>query len=241
MPVIAHAGGQWNNRSYTNSLQALSSNYSQGVRWFEIDFLLTSDQHWICLHDWQDGFNQLLKELPSTSITPTQTPVTLAEFEQIIQHPAITAKPCTINTLKEWFMQHPDARLVTDTKESDALALLAKLKTAMPNALHRIYPQIYQPSDYEAAHTLGYQHIIWTLYRYKENCDAVLSQAKKHDFWAVTMSRDYAGTGLAIALHNLGISTYVHTVNEPLEAYNFKEYFGISNIYTDVLFDITVE
>ena len=51
-PRIAHAGGQFNGATYTNSLEALDRNYGAGFRAFEIDLSFTSDGELVCLHDW---------------------------------------------------------------------------------------------------------------------------------------------------------------------------------------------
>ena len=51
-PRIAHAGGQFNGATYTNSLEALDQNYEAGFRAFEIDLSFTSDGELVCLHDW---------------------------------------------------------------------------------------------------------------------------------------------------------------------------------------------
>jgi hypothetical protein len=40
---IAHAGGAIGHYTYTNSLEALNSNYEKGFRFFEIDLSWTSD------------------------------------------------------------------------------------------------------------------------------------------------------------------------------------------------------
>ncbi len=49
---LAHAGGEINGQRYTNSLEALNLNYSNGFRIFEIDIITTTDGHLVCAHDW---------------------------------------------------------------------------------------------------------------------------------------------------------------------------------------------
>ena len=58
LPRIAHAGGQVNGATYTNSLEALEENYQAGFRAFEIDFSFTSDRQLVCLHDWEESFTR---------------------------------------------------------------------------------------------------------------------------------------------------------------------------------------
>ena len=51
LPAIAHAGGGFDGKTYTNSIAALDANYARGFRIFEIDFLRTWDDVFVCGHD----------------------------------------------------------------------------------------------------------------------------------------------------------------------------------------------
>lgn len=51
---IMHAGGSIDGRNYTNSLEALTTNYEQGNRIFEIDLNFTSDGHLVLVHGWTE-------------------------------------------------------------------------------------------------------------------------------------------------------------------------------------------
>src|SRR5689334_12250244 len=50
--IVAHACGEYDGITYTNSLNALNANYNRGFRYFEIDFNYTSDGHIVLIHDW---------------------------------------------------------------------------------------------------------------------------------------------------------------------------------------------
>ncbi len=51
LPRVAHAGGGFEERTYTNTLAALEHNRDD-YELFEIDFSWTSDDELVCLHDW---------------------------------------------------------------------------------------------------------------------------------------------------------------------------------------------
>ncbi len=50
---IAHAGGEIDGHTYTNSLEALNLNYKKGFRLFELDIHETSDHKYVAVHDWK--------------------------------------------------------------------------------------------------------------------------------------------------------------------------------------------
>ena len=83
---------------------------------------------------------------------------------------------------------------------------------------------------------LGFQQIIWTLYRFKGGDDAIIAHvAEMQSPVAVTMPAQRAETGLSLNLKNLGIPTYVHTINDLAASERFLTKLNISEIYTDFL------
>lgn len=49
---IAHALGGIDGQTYTNSKEAIENSYNKGVRLFEVDVKLTSDNKLVCVHGW---------------------------------------------------------------------------------------------------------------------------------------------------------------------------------------------
>ena len=102
--VIAHAGGSVDGDIYTDSLEALDSNYKKGFKLFELDFLKTKDDFFVAVHDWNSwkehtGYQ---KELPPT----------LKEFKKYKIYSKYT--PLDMELINRWFFYHKDAILVTD-------------------------------------------------------------------------------------------------------------------------------
>lgn len=101
---IAHAGGQIDGNTYTNSLEALNLSYKKGFRFFELDIIKTSDNVFVAAHDWKywqrvTGFEGSL-------------PPTLDTFNQHKLREKYS--PLDINRINEWFSKHSDALLITD-------------------------------------------------------------------------------------------------------------------------------
>jgi glycerophosphoryl diester phosphodiesterase len=224
---IAHAGGGIGSASYTNSYEALNSNLGKGFQYFKLDFSFTKDDRLVCLHDWQDNFTSVFG-------FETRDKLTLKEFKSLSANKA-KFKPCTLDGLISWMKDHPAAFIVTDVKEDNEKALRMLLKK-LPDAKRRVIPQIYEPMTFSAIKKMGFEQIIWTLYRYSGTNDRVLEWVDKFDGpIAVTMPKGRAASFLPKALKIKHIPTYVHTVNSPEEKTRYASQFGVTEVYTDFL------
>ncbi|WED22217.1 hypothetical protein L3Q72_02080 [Vibrio sp. JC009] len=221
---VAHAGGAIDNHTYTNSYEALDYNLNNGFKYFEIDFLFTSDKHLVCAHDWRSFY-------PSKG--PHRVP-SLNEFKSIVDEEK-TYKNCTLKGLSHWMNKNTGTVIITDIK-SDNLRGLKKIYQQIPEAKDRVIPQIYDPDNLKEVRKIGFKNVIWALYGHLINNNYVLYKIK--DFYgniAITMPKERAITDLPLKLKKLGIPTYVHTVNNEGEMVMFMEEKHISEIYTDYL------
>ena len=83
---------------------------------------------------------------------------------------------------------------------------------------------------------LGYNHIIWKLNKYQGNFQDILVWTDKFQGeFAITMSKSIAKTDLPNKLDELGIFTYVHTINNLEEKNHYLNSKNITEIYTDFL------
>lgn len=101
---IAHAGGSIDGKTYTNSREALETNYENGFRIFELDIIQTSDGHYVAAHDWEHW-----RKLTGYS---GATPPTRESFMGKKIHGRYS--PMDLIEINKWFQEHPDAILVTD-------------------------------------------------------------------------------------------------------------------------------
>ncbi len=226
---VAHAGGGINKRMYTNSLEALDLNYALGFRYFEIDLLQTADHRLVCLHDWEISAKAMLGQAVGE-------PLTLSAFKQRIKARA-SLTPCTEETLKTWLEKHPDAYVVTDIKDAN-ITLLKRLIHIIPEAKRQIIPQVYQPENMETVAGMGFEQIIWTVYRYTGSNEDIVENAKKlknKTRLAVTIPEYRAKSRLPARLKKLDIPTYVHTINDPDTAAMFMREYLVTEIYTATL------
>lgn len=224
---IAHAGGGYNGMAYTNSIEALNEN-TPYYEWFEMDFLFTSDGELVCGHDWTDTFFE------NFGIRP-DGPLTLKEFEELTQKNEKYTN-CTAYILADWMRKNPDKLVVADVKENN-VAALEYLSEKFPDIKQRFIAQVYDPSEYDSVKALGYEKVIWTLYRYDRINDhrSVIKEAAEMWLLAVAMPDAQAEDGLASKLIKaLSIPSFVHTVNSRREYAYFKK-LGVHGVFTDSL------
>ncbi|WP_374644818.1 sulfatase-like hydrolase/transferase [Tabrizicola sp.] len=224
LPRIAHAGGRWNGMDYTNSHEALEANGGD-FELIEIDLAWTSDERLVCLHDWDAGFLAKDGALPAG-------PLPMAEFEARAR--AAPWHPCTLASLADWLRGHEGVRVVLDLK-AGALDAYGAIAETYPDLLGRLIPQVYQPEDWARVRDMGYDDVIWTLYQYDGDSDAVLGWLARMDLPGLVMPPERLEAGLALrARAATGVLTWVHTINSRAELEAVLE-AGASEVFTDVL------
>lgn len=227
LPRVAHAGGGVDGSTYTNSLDALDSNRGDFAL-FEIDLSWTSDDRLVCLHDWDYHFEQTFGLAPEGAVS-------LERFKALVATHS-SFQQCTLASLAEWLRQNPERRIVTDIKQRN-LDGLARIAERYPDLQERFVPQIYRPGEYFVARRLGFDDVIWTLYRYPGGDDEVLAVLDTMDLYGLTMTQDHAKRRLAKrARDRRGVLSWVHTINSYDELEAFRE-LGAADIYTDWLID----
>ena len=231
LPRVAHAGGGYRGQTYSNSIDALNFN-RDFFELFELDFSWTSDGHLVCLHNWGGAFQRAFGLEP-------RGPLRLDEFVALLETHA-TVEHCTLDTLVAWLQEHPHKRIVTDVKQDNVGALL-KVAEKHPELRQRFIPQVYQPNEYYVAKALGYEDVIWTLYRFGGDGEAVVAHLHAMDLYGLTMTQAIAERGLAHAAREArGVASWVHTINQPEELTRFRQ-LGVTEIYTDWLLDDRIE
>jgi glycerophosphoryl diester phosphodiesterase len=207
LPRIAHAGGAADGVHYTNSFEALDQNRSH-FDLFEIDFVWTSDDHLVCLHDWSGNFRASFN-------IDRDGPVTLNEFKRLTADARF--RNCTLESLVDWLEANPGTRIVPDVKDRNTEAM-HRIATLYPEHIDRFVAQIYQPDEYPLVRSMGFKDIIWTLYRYHpaDREILILSWLRFMDIYGLAMPVETAMKGLAQqARRETGVLSWAHTVNSP--------------------------
>ena len=229
--VIIHAGGALKTQSgdevvYTNSLNALQNLYEKGWRFCEIDIRETSDGVLICAHA-DEAYLANGSELPADA----QSGDFLSErlFGEFT--------PMTVEMLAVFMREHPDLTVITDA-QGDNLRISRKLAEAWPDLKDRFIIQIYHESEYDPIRELGFQNLIYTLYRAADeerNLWEIARFAEKHELVGITIQKEqFYSAKNRIAMAHCGLPFMFHTVDDgaEIEAMLRKPY--VAAVYTDL-------
>lgn len=230
--LIAHAFGEYDGRTYTNSLEAFEHNYNAGHRLFEVDFQFTKDDILATLHDKpRTDMDAPLydKELEIGTFDEEQVavPYTLLTFEQL----------CKL------MVKYDDIYIITDSKYRENMTAVKNTADAMVEIINKVNPElinrfVIQVYTQEMYHFLSQNYpfvsYIYTLYTSPDTDDEVVEFVKKTGIPVVTMWHYRATPEFVDKLRALGVYTFVHTVNEASAVNDFMQR-GVYGAYTDSL------
>jgi glycerophosphoryl diester phosphodiesterase len=222
---VAHAFGGLDDTRYLNCRECFLANYEKGFRYFEVDFMSTSDGHFVAMHDGHEGRYGLEKMF------------TLREFQQS----KIRGKtPVDMPTLVALMQTYPDWYLITDVKTDNAAGLrfiASALKNAGIDPRQRVIPQLYFLKEFAFAHAIGFDRMILTLYRMGlRDKNGIIKFVRDHpEISAVTMRYRWLDDSFRDALRRYRVQIFVHTYNDADEINRILQ-AGIDGIYTDYYF-----
>lgn len=212
----------------SNSFEGLQQSYEAGHRLIELDFNFTSDGELACIHDWYSHYSSAIVDCQALS---------LAEFMDCKIYDRFT--PLCLDTLARFLEKHEDLKIVTDIKDRnlDGVKLIAE---EYPELRDQFMIQIYQKDEYEPVQQLGFENIIFTLYKldWEQKIDAVAIAdfALTHPLRGITFPAvllEYVeAESFITALKQAKVPLFVHTVNGELTK---KQYYDleIDGVYTD--------
>ncbi|MCL1997944.1 MAG: stalk domain-containing protein [Turicibacter sp.] len=223
--LVAHAGGGTMGFAGSNSLEALHNSVKLGFRYIELDMIPTSDGHIVLNHSWE---SLALRMENMQNIQKTH-----AEFMSGQIFGQFT--PMDLPMLIDFLRENPQIRIITDTKESDYLALHS-IAEAFPTYRNRFIPQAYAFEDIQTLRNLGFNDIILTMYMLptalKLNPTRFVELANQEDLWAVTIPDDMPNLPRFAAIN---APVFVHTIDS-IERANELRRLGFAGIYTGFLY-----
>lgn len=105
-PYIAHACGEIDGITYTNSKEAMEYSINQGIRTIEVDFTATSDGIYVCRHSWSDNLqeNKNWKDAPPT-------------YHEFMESDILnTYSPMDLNDVFDYMKKYQDINIICDLK-----------------------------------------------------------------------------------------------------------------------------
>lgn len=231
-PLIAHAFGDVDENTYTNSLEAFEANYAQGHRIFEVDFELTDDTYlMVAAHDKGTWYkqNDVSEDLPFTE----------ALFKTVN---AAGYTPLDCRDVIDLMAQYPDIYIVTDTKYQhqpevalEFSQLVRYAQQTAPETLERIIPQIYNMEMLDSIMDIyAFRSVIFTLYAINWYPQSISQFCQTSGVGFVTVSDERYDEELAGLLAAQGAYLAVHTINDVQQAQAYLD-SGVALLYTDFL------
>lgn len=210
----------------SNSLEGFRQCLEQDCEFVETDFSFTSDGELVCIHDWYPSYSDdihfegdalSLEAFMNTKIFRQYTPVSL-------------------DMLADMLKSNKRLFIITDIKD-DNIGGLRYIAEKYPDLTGRFIAQIYSESEYAHARELGYDYIIYTLYRLdwnsKTDTERHRSFAETNPLVGIAFSYELCEVpGFLDGMKKAGVPLFVHTVNDREEQ---DMYFsmGIQGVYTD--------
>lgn len=235
--TIGHSFGEIDGHSYTGSLEAFRYNYEKGLRVFEVDMEITSDDKVVLRHDW----NQKIQEGISSADPPTQ--------ERFLSIPILGEyTPLSFEELCSIMMEYPDIWIVTDTKYKDpemvnkqfTIMKETALKADALNVFDRFIVQLYSEKMYEAVEAVyPFESYIFTMYQKWFGDDEaefmkICRWSYEHNVDNIAMGWDLVNKDILEISHQYHLNVYVNTVNKVEEAKQLLK-DGVKGVYTDRL------
>ena len=235
--VITHGLGAVGERTVLNCLEGFQAMYEQGVRVFEADLRMTSDQQVVLRHDWRKGWQRGIRE---TSI-PT--------LEEFLNAPILGKyTPLSFKDLLLLLEEYPDVCIVTDSKFMEAEFVRLQFDAMVRDAselglsylLDRFVVQIYSPLMFQVVDSVHhFEGYIYTLYL--EGFDGTEDTFRRkaafcaeNNILGITMDEALWNSAYGGIAAEYGLAVYTHTVND-LERAGELLADGVSGIYTDRL------
>ena len=226
-----------------NCLEGFLAQYEAGVRVFEADLRLTADMEVVLRHDWRAGWQEGVSE---TAI-PT--------LEEFLDKPILGEyTPLSFKDLLLLMEEYPDICVITDTKFTEAEVVTAQFSAMLDDAselglsylFDRFIIQVYDQLMFQVVDSLHhFPHYIYTLYATGfAGTEAAFREAAgfcaDSGVMGLTLWDYWWRESYAPIAQELGVTVYVHTVNDAQEARALLE-GGVSGIYTDSLVPADLE
>lgn len=234
---IAHCLGVVDGHVYSNSKEAFEASYARGVRVFEADFAVAADGVLVVRHDFGANSASNLKQPGLVGEVTSQQ-----HLETPIQG-AYTALDAA--GLLRLLADHPDAWLVTDTKDTDpdsVRLIFAKLVAAARKAggvevLDRVIVQLYNTDQKEiVAECWPFRNWLLTTYLLPADSDygALARWCGENGVSVLTMPAERATAERVAAATACGVKVYVHTLNDKAAVADCLA-LGVYGVYSDTI------
>ena len=232
---IIHGGGKleghnlYGERKYftcSNSMEGFRQCIDSGCEFIETDFSFTSDGELVCIHDWYPSYSDDIGF--EGDVLPLEKFLSTRIFRQYT--------PVSADMLADLLRSNKGIYIITDIKDNN-LAGLGYIAEKYPDLRNRFIAQIYSESEYDPVRELGFEYIIYTLYRLDWNAKVDTAEhcrfASENPLAGITFSYELCEIpGFVEEMKSSEAPLFVHTVNDTEDQMRYFE-MGIQGVYTD--------
>lgn len=242
--VVYHGCGGIDDKTYTNSREALLKNYADGARLFEIDFSMSADGEPVCAHDWNMEYR--IMDIPFVKTEDGReepVPLRVEDFKKHVIQGKYT--PMSLEDLYDIMRENKDMYVITDTKDGDTDSINVMFQAFVDVAergdssvLDRIIPQVYNNKMFSQIMEIhDWKSVVYTLYNYGDSFryQRVYSFARENGIKVFTTSTDRDDMIFINPMVERGAKFYMHTYNVLEEVEEILDHKKIYGVYTDFL------
>lgn len=224
--LIGHSFGSIGNDIYTGSYEAFYAAYSRGIRTFEVDLYMTSDNKIVLAHDFDEKNTPTEKQFLETPIQGKYTPMSFAGLLELMNN-------------------FQDIYIITDTKyvnkhdiemEFNEMVNTAK-KMELLDVFDRLIVQIYYEDMYYYVQEIyNFKSTIFTLYMrgFKDlnEFEKICLWCQENNIKSIAIWNSLYNKNIKKIAKKYDINIYIHTENDVNKAKKFIK-DGVKGIYTD--------
>jgi len=226
--VVAHAGGGADGKIYLNIQEAFFEHYQNGTRYFEYDFMFSSDNQVICTHAWEylEGYSNENR----------------ISYQEYLDYNILGKyKGVTLNFLFDIIVTYPDVKIILDTKEKQIMplieAIITKAELENINIFSAFIPQIYSRAMLEEIKNYPFEEFIFTNYKVRYTQNTIIDLINEEPRIKIVVmpwidniivnNKKFLQAGAKLAVHTLNIKLVCHL------------YFntGAQLVYSDFLYN----
>ena len=231
-PLIAHAFGEIDGNTYTNSLDAFQHNYALGHRVFEVDLTFPVGSYTLIASHDREHWRAKSGAAPGTAYT----------YENFMASTLCGGyTPMDYRDVIDLMSEYPDIYIVTDTKYTDRVSVLLQFAQLVKYAqsrdasvLDRLIPQIYHEDMLSWVMSVyPFRSVIYTVYQTASSDQQILEFCQHSGIRFVNAPKTRIKPGTLSLWNGAGLLTATHTLNDVEQAQQYMDEQGLDFVYTD--------
>ena len=199
--IIAHAGGNIDSLTYTNSREAVEHAIAQGVRFIELDIVISPEGEPLAFHSSDDMIDTIYSCDPPHMSEFTAAPLRGKNGK--------TYTPLTWREINEIFLSHPDLTFVVDKTDDPAV-----LEKFFPKLKDRMVVECFSMERYKEVTRAGFKQAM--LSEEAITAGAVIMQDLKHLFNSDEPRVDMIAIGRTTYIGDRGLRWFIKLCNLPM-------------------------